>query len=68
MEMAKSFFVEQGVDVIETFVERGYTPDEEVQKHIENCCLSFTVLANSHCWRTQNENKNTGYRLHRSLF
>ena len=34
MEAAKAFFVEHGHQVIETFVERGYAPDEEVQKHV----------------------------------
>src|ERR1043166_9051688 len=33
MDLAKSFFVERGHEVIETFVERGYDPQEEVQKH-----------------------------------
>jgi NADPH dehydrogenase (quinone) len=33
MDAAKTFFVERGHQVAETFVERGYTPDEEVQKH-----------------------------------
>ncbi|WP_020559613.1 NAD(P)H-dependent oxidoreductase [Thiofilum flexile] len=33
MEAAKAFFVERGHQVIETVVERGYTLDEEVQKH-----------------------------------
>ncbi len=34
MDAAKAFFVERGHLVVETFVERGYTPDEEVQKHL----------------------------------
>jgi NADPH dehydrogenase (quinone) len=34
MVAAKTFFVERGHEVVETFVERGYTPDEEVQKHV----------------------------------
>ncbi len=34
MECAKTFFGERGHPVIETFVERGYQPDEEVQKHL----------------------------------
>src|SRR6478736_6908759 len=34
MDAAKAFFVGHGHQVIETFVERGYTPDEEVQKHV----------------------------------
>ncbi len=33
-EAAKAFFVERGHQVVETFVERGYTADEEVQKHV----------------------------------
>jgi modulator of drug activity B len=32
-ELAKSFFVERGHEVIQTFIERGYKPEEEVQKH-----------------------------------
>jgi modulator of drug activity B len=34
MELAKAFFVERGHQVAETFVERGYDPEEEVQKHV----------------------------------
>jgi len=33
-ELAKAFFVEGGHDVVQTFVERGYTPEEEVEKHL----------------------------------
>jgi modulator of drug activity B len=33
MDQAKAFFVERGHQVMETFVERGYEPEEEVQKH-----------------------------------
>ena len=33
-ELAKVFFVERGHEVIETFVERGYTPEEELDKHL----------------------------------
>jgi hypothetical protein len=33
MDAAKAFFVERGHHVTETFVEHGYTPDDEVQKH-----------------------------------
>lgn len=33
MDHAKAFFVERGHLVTETFVERGYEPEEEVQKH-----------------------------------
>jgi multimeric flavodoxin WrbA len=33
MELAKAFFVERGHPVAETFVERGYVPEEEVKKH-----------------------------------
>jgi modulator of drug activity B len=33
MELAKAFFVKRGHEVVETFVERGYQPEEEVQKH-----------------------------------
>jgi modulator of drug activity B len=33
MELAKAFFVERELEVIETFVERGYKAEAEVQKH-----------------------------------
>jgi hypothetical protein len=33
MEFAKAFFVERGHHVTETFVERGYDPEDEVAKH-----------------------------------
>ncbi|MEA3189261.1 MAG: hypothetical protein QOD99_3091, partial [Chthoniobacter sp.] len=33
MDLAKSFFVERGHEVVETWVERGYEPNGEVQKH-----------------------------------
>lgn len=33
MEIAKTFFLERGHEVAETFVERGYDPEEEVKKH-----------------------------------
>ena len=33
MDLAKAFFVERGHPVAETFVERGYDPEEEVKKH-----------------------------------
>ena len=33
MNLAKAFFVERGHPVVETFVERGYDPEEEVKKH-----------------------------------
>ena len=32
MDLAKAFFVERGHQVAETFVERGYDPEEEVKK------------------------------------
>jgi NADPH dehydrogenase (quinone) len=35
MDLAKAFFVERGHQVAETFVERGYDPEEEVKKHAE---------------------------------
>jgi modulator of drug activity B len=34
MNLAKTFFVERGHEVAETFVERGYDPEEEVKKHV----------------------------------
>ena len=34
MECAKAFFIERGHQVAETFVERDYQPDAEVQKHV----------------------------------
>lgn len=34
MQLAKDFLVERGHEVMETFVERGYTPQEEVDKHV----------------------------------
>ena len=33
LDLAKAFFVERGHPVAETFVERGYDPEEEVKKH-----------------------------------
>ena len=33
MDFAKAVFLERGHEVAETFVERGYDPDEEVRKH-----------------------------------
>ena len=33
MEVAKAFFLERGHEVLETIVERGYSPEEEVSKH-----------------------------------
>jgi len=34
MQLAKAFFVERGHQVAETSVERGYNPEEEVEKHV----------------------------------
>jgi modulator of drug activity B len=34
MELAKAFFEERGHEVAQTFVERGYSPEEEVEKHV----------------------------------
>ena len=34
MDAAKTFFAQRGHSVAETFVERGYKPDEEVNKHV----------------------------------
>lgn len=34
MNLAKAFFLERGHEVSETFVERGYDPEEEVAKHL----------------------------------
>jgi NADPH dehydrogenase (quinone) len=34
MGLAKALFVERGHQVTETFVERGYDPEEEVKKHV----------------------------------
>jgi hypothetical protein len=31
MDLAETFFVERGHQVVETFVERGYDPEEEVK-------------------------------------
>lgn len=33
--LAKDFFVSQGYEVLETKVEDGYNPEEEVEKHLE---------------------------------
>jgi hypothetical protein len=33
MDLVKAFFVERGHQVAETFIERGYDPEEEVKKH-----------------------------------
>jgi modulator of drug activity B len=35
MDTAKATFAERGHQITETFIERGYAPDEEVQKHLE---------------------------------
>ncbi len=32
--LAKAFFLEHGHEVLETFIERGYKPEEEVEKHL----------------------------------
>jgi NADPH dehydrogenase (quinone) len=32
MNLARAFFVERGHSVVETFVERGYDPEEEGEK------------------------------------
>ena len=37
MDLAKAFFVERGHQVAETFVERGYDPEEEVKKTRGRC-------------------------------
>ena len=34
MDLAKEFFLAHGYPVAETFVERGYDPEEEVDKHV----------------------------------
>ena len=34
MNAAKAFFAERGHPVAETWVERGYKPEEEVAKHV----------------------------------
>ena len=34
MDAAKTFFAQRGHSVAETFVERGYNPDEEVHRHV----------------------------------
>ena len=34
MDAAKAFFTERRHEVAETFVERGYKPEDEVQKHV----------------------------------
>jgi NADPH dehydrogenase (quinone) len=34
MKAAKAFFTERGYEVAETFVERGYKPEEEIAKHM----------------------------------
>ena len=34
MDAAKAFFTERGHEVAETFVERGYQAEDEVQKHL----------------------------------
>jgi hypothetical protein len=34
MQLAKAFFVKRGHQVAETSVERGYNPEEEVEKHV----------------------------------
>jgi NADPH dehydrogenase (quinone) len=33
MNLAKAFFLKRGNQVVETFIERGYDPEEEVKKH-----------------------------------
>ena len=34
LDAAKVFFTERGHQILETLVEHGYSPDEEVQKHV----------------------------------
>lgn len=33
-QMAKDFFISNSFQVLETFVEKGYSPEEEVEKHL----------------------------------
>jgi NADPH dehydrogenase (quinone) len=46
MEIAKTFFVERGDAVAETFIERGYDPAEEVAKHVEADLVSLQTPVN----------------------
>src|SRR6476660_6314298 len=46
MDLAKAFFVERGHQVVETFVERGYDPEEEVKKHVAAYLVILQTLVN----------------------
>lgn len=35
VQVAKEFFISKGYEVLETKVERGYNPEEEVEKHLQ---------------------------------
>ncbi len=47
MEIAKAYFVERGDTVDETFIERGYDPAQEVQKHLK---ADFVILQTPVNW------------------
>jgi hypothetical protein len=47
MAVAKTFFRKRRHEVDETFVERGYRPEEEVAKHAADRFLHITRTANS---------------------
>jgi len=44
-DAAKAFFTERGQPVAETFIERGYQPEEEVQKHAAADLSLIHILA-----------------------
>lgn len=46
MNLARDFFTTRGHEVTETFVERGYTAEEEVRKHVEADCVILQTPVN----------------------
>lgn len=45
-QVAKDFFTSQSIEVLETKVEDGYTPEQEVEKHIEADVIILQTPAN----------------------
>jgi NADPH dehydrogenase (quinone) len=46
MEAAKAFFEQRGHTVAETFIERGYNPEEEVAKHMRAAVVILQMPVN----------------------
>jgi NADPH dehydrogenase (quinone) len=46
MDLAKTFFLERGHEVAETFIEQGYNPEEEVKKHLASDLVILQMPVN----------------------